>query len=175
MTSACSCTADFVYVQVAKSSRSGHHLRQQLKSVFIFVRDINKTVKAQAVESAKAEERLLNMDFVTAKTNELSNRRERSEVCWRLTALFIRYTWVGPPLFFRAALNLCGIASTRSWRHPSHMLVCNDTAAKCFTHFLCERKVAGSILAGDTNLFACASRRASSIKLPNHKMWHHPL
>uniref|UniRef100_A0A3Q0RMV6 HAUS augmin-like complex, subunit 1 n=1 Tax=Amphilophus citrinellus TaxID=61819 RepID=A0A3Q0RMV6_AMPCI len=41
--------------------------------------DINKTVKTQAVESAKAEERLLNMDFVTAKANELSNRRERSE------------------------------------------------------------------------------------------------
>ncbi|XP_023258343.1 HAUS augmin-like complex subunit 1 [Seriola lalandi dorsalis] len=41
--------------------------------------DINKTVKAQAVESAKAEEKLLNMDFVTAKGKELSNRRERAE------------------------------------------------------------------------------------------------
>ncbi|XP_070700025.1 HAUS augmin-like complex subunit 1 [Pempheris klunzingeri] len=41
--------------------------------------DINKTVKSQAVESAKAEERLLNMDFVTAKAKELSNRRERAE------------------------------------------------------------------------------------------------
>ncbi|XP_028277785.1 HAUS augmin-like complex subunit 1 [Parambassis ranga] len=41
--------------------------------------DIRKTVRNQAVESAKAEERLLNMDFVTAKVKELSNRRERLE------------------------------------------------------------------------------------------------
>ncbi|KAL7390064.1 hypothetical protein ABVT39_014265 [Epinephelus coioides] len=41
--------------------------------------DINKTVKSQAVESAKAEERLLNMDFVTAKAKELGSRRERAE------------------------------------------------------------------------------------------------
>uniref|UniRef100_A0A3Q3FII0 HAUS augmin-like complex, subunit 1 n=1 Tax=Labrus bergylta TaxID=56723 RepID=A0A3Q3FII0_9LABR len=41
--------------------------------------DINKTVKSQAVESAKAEERLLNMDFVAAKAKELSHRRERAE------------------------------------------------------------------------------------------------
>ncbi|KAF0038668.1 hypothetical protein F2P81_009152 [Scophthalmus maximus] len=41
--------------------------------------DINRTVKAQAAEGAKAEERLLNMDFVTAKAKELSNRRERAE------------------------------------------------------------------------------------------------
>ncbi|XP_008276106.1 HAUS augmin-like complex subunit 1 [Stegastes partitus] len=41
--------------------------------------DINKTAKSQAVESAKAEERLLDMNFVTAKAKELSNRRERSE------------------------------------------------------------------------------------------------
>lgn len=47
----------------------------------IVCRDINKTVNSQAVESAKAEERLLNMDFVTAKAKELSNRRERAEVC----------------------------------------------------------------------------------------------
>lgn len=38
-------------------------------------------VKSQAVESAKAEERLLNMDFVTAKAKELGNRCERAEVC----------------------------------------------------------------------------------------------
>lgn len=44
-------------------------------------RDVNKTVKSQAVESAKAEERLLNMDFVMAKAKELGNRRERAEVC----------------------------------------------------------------------------------------------
>lgn len=41
--------------------------------------DINKTIKTQAVESAKAEERLLNMDFVTTKTKELRHRREKAE------------------------------------------------------------------------------------------------
>ncbi|KAM3869238.1 HAUS augmin-like complex subunit 1 [Diretmus argenteus] len=41
--------------------------------------DMNKTVKAQEVESAKAEERLLNMDFVAAKAKELSHRRRRAE------------------------------------------------------------------------------------------------
>ncbi|XP_059207570.1 HAUS augmin-like complex subunit 1 [Centropristis striata] len=41
--------------------------------------DINKTVKSQSVESAKAEERLLNMDFVTAKAKELRSRQERAE------------------------------------------------------------------------------------------------
>lgn len=41
--------------------------------------DINKTAKSQAVESAKAEESLLSMDFVTAKAKELSKRRDRSE------------------------------------------------------------------------------------------------
>lgn len=48
--------------------------------LLIVFRDINKTVKSQAVESAKAEERLLNMDFVMAKAKELGNRRERAEV-----------------------------------------------------------------------------------------------
>ncbi|CAL1573402.1 unnamed protein product [Knipowitschia caucasica] len=41
--------------------------------------DINKTTKAQAVEGAKVEERLLNMDFVTTKAKELSHRREKAE------------------------------------------------------------------------------------------------
>ncbi|XP_029924906.1 HAUS augmin-like complex subunit 1 [Myripristis murdjan] len=41
--------------------------------------DLNKTVKAQEVESAKAEERLLSRDFVTAKSKELSYRRKRAE------------------------------------------------------------------------------------------------
>ncbi|XP_013858702.1 HAUS augmin-like complex subunit 1 [Austrofundulus limnaeus] len=41
--------------------------------------DIEKTIKFETVESAKAEERMLNMDFVTAKARELSNHRERSE------------------------------------------------------------------------------------------------
>lgn len=52
----------------------------------VLFRDINKTVKSQAVESAKAEERLLNMDFVTAKAKELENRRERAEVCCAVTS-----------------------------------------------------------------------------------------
>ncbi|XP_061566005.1 HAUS augmin-like complex subunit 1 [Cololabis saira] len=42
--------------------------------------DVDKTARTQAVEGAKAEERLLNMDFVTAKARELSHRQERSEV-----------------------------------------------------------------------------------------------
>lgn len=41
--------------------------------------DVNKTIKCQSVESAKAEERMLNMDFVRAKAKELSSRRERAE------------------------------------------------------------------------------------------------
>ncbi|XP_034034207.1 HAUS augmin-like complex subunit 1 isoform X2 [Thalassophryne amazonica] len=41
--------------------------------------DISKTVKVQEVESAKMEERLLNMDFVKAKSKELNQRRERAE------------------------------------------------------------------------------------------------
>ncbi|XP_068187921.1 HAUS augmin-like complex subunit 1 isoform X1 [Antennarius striatus] len=41
--------------------------------------DINRTGKSQAVQSAKAEERLLNMDFVIAKAKELSVRRDRAE------------------------------------------------------------------------------------------------
>uniref|UniRef100_H2T2E0 HAUS augmin-like complex, subunit 1 n=1 Tax=Takifugu rubripes TaxID=31033 RepID=H2T2E0_TAKRU len=45
--------------------------------------DVNKTVKSQAVESAKAEERLLNMDFVTAKAKELGKRRERAQLVSR--------------------------------------------------------------------------------------------
>ncbi|XP_033955114.1 HAUS augmin-like complex subunit 1 isoform X1 [Pseudochaenichthys georgianus] len=41
--------------------------------------DVNKAIKCQSVESAKAEERMLNMDFVRAKAKELSSRRERAE------------------------------------------------------------------------------------------------
>ncbi|KAK5858553.1 hypothetical protein PBY51_002685 [Eleginops maclovinus] len=41
--------------------------------------DINKTIKSQSVESAKAEEKMLNMDFVMAKAKELSCRRARAE------------------------------------------------------------------------------------------------
>lgn len=51
-----------------------------LTSAVLF-RDVNKTVKSEAVESAIIEEKLLNMDFVTAKAKELGNRRERAEVC----------------------------------------------------------------------------------------------
>lgn len=58
-----------------------HNKTDSVPHLCCFFRDINKTVKLQAVESAKAEERLLNMDFVTAKAKELVNRRERAEVC----------------------------------------------------------------------------------------------
>lgn len=51
-----------------------------LTSAVLF-RDVNKTVKSQAAESAIIEEKLLHMDFVTAKAKELGNRRERAEVC----------------------------------------------------------------------------------------------
>lgn len=47
---------------------------------FLTWRDTNKIAKSQAVESAKAEERLLNMDFVQAKAKQLGNRREKAEV-----------------------------------------------------------------------------------------------
>ncbi|KAM9333520.1 HAUS augmin-like complex subunit 1 [Pholidichthys leucotaenia] len=58
-------------------------LRKRLSTTLVLrgslQEDINKTTKSQAVESAKAEERLLSMDFVMAKAKELSKRRERSE------------------------------------------------------------------------------------------------
>ncbi|XP_054586840.1 HAUS augmin-like complex subunit 1 isoform X2 [Nothobranchius furzeri] len=41
--------------------------------------DIEKTAKSQAVEGAKAEERLLSLDFVTMKARELSTRRVKLE------------------------------------------------------------------------------------------------
>lgn len=47
---------------------------------FLTKRDTSKIAKSQAVESAKAEERLLNMDFVKAKAKQLGNRREKAEV-----------------------------------------------------------------------------------------------
>ncbi|KAG7217023.1 hypothetical protein INR49_027562 [Caranx melampygus] len=66
-----------------KLERELRALRKRLGATLVLrgnlQEDINKTVKSQAVESAKAEERLLNMDFVRAKSKELSNRRERAE------------------------------------------------------------------------------------------------
>jgi len=49
-----------------------------------------------------------------------------------LTGHFIRYTllvWVGPPFDFRTALILCGIDSTRCWKHSSEILVHIDMIA----------------------------------------------
>lgn len=63
-----------------------------LTSAVLF-RDVNKTVKSQAVESARAEERLLNMDFVTAKAKELGRRRERAEVFFFIF-FFIFFIWL---------------------------------------------------------------------------------
>ncbi|XP_051903076.1 HAUS augmin-like complex subunit 1 [Hippocampus zosterae] len=48
-------------------------LRGQLQA------DMSKTRQAQMVESAKAEEHLLNMDFVQAKAKEIQSRREAQE------------------------------------------------------------------------------------------------
>lgn len=63
-----------------KPSGNSYRILPVISLFFVFFRDVSKAVKAQALESAKAEERLLNMDFVKAKTKELSNRRERAEV-----------------------------------------------------------------------------------------------
>uniref|UniRef100_A0A668RSW5 HAUS augmin-like complex, subunit 1 n=1 Tax=Oreochromis aureus TaxID=47969 RepID=A0A668RSW5_OREAU len=68
--------------ELLEAEKSNRRLERELRALrkdLGQLWDINKTVKAQAVESAKAEEKLLKMDFVTAKANELSNRRERSE------------------------------------------------------------------------------------------------
>ncbi|XP_038826342.1 HAUS augmin-like complex subunit 1 [Salvelinus namaycush] len=58
-------------------------LRNKLGAVLVlrktFQEDIKKTMKAQEVESAKAEERLLNMDFVKAKSKDLSYRNKKAE------------------------------------------------------------------------------------------------
>uniref|UniRef100_A0A3Q3WLI6 Uncharacterized protein n=1 Tax=Mola mola TaxID=94237 RepID=A0A3Q3WLI6_MOLML len=58
-------------------------LRKRLGAALVLRRnlqeDISRAAKSQAVESAKAEEKLLNMDFITAKAKELANRRERAE------------------------------------------------------------------------------------------------
>ncbi|KAM8741471.1 HAUS augmin-like complex subunit 1 [Acanthopagrus schlegelii] len=74
-------------LEAEKSNRSLERelraLRKRLGATLVLrstlQEDVNKSVKSQAVESAKAEERLLNMDFVTAKAKELVNRRERAE------------------------------------------------------------------------------------------------
>ncbi|XP_005807112.1 HAUS augmin-like complex subunit 1 [Xiphophorus maculatus] len=74
-------------LEVEKSNRKLERelraLQKRLGSILVLrgnlQEDIDKTTKSQAVESAKAEERLLNMDFVTAKAQELSIRQQRSE------------------------------------------------------------------------------------------------
>ncbi|XP_054636563.1 protein eva-1 homolog C-like isoform X2 [Dunckerocampus dactyliophorus] len=58
-------------------------MRQRLSATLVLrsklQEDLNKIAESQAVESAKAEERLLSMDFVKAKAKELRTRRERQE------------------------------------------------------------------------------------------------
>ncbi|XP_037543903.1 HAUS augmin-like complex subunit 1 [Nematolebias whitei] len=58
-------------------------LRKQLGATLVLrgtiQEDIEKITESQVVERAKAEERMLNIDFVTTKARELSNSRERSE------------------------------------------------------------------------------------------------
>ncbi|XP_020778722.1 HAUS augmin-like complex subunit 1 [Boleophthalmus pectinirostris] len=76
--------------ELLEAEKSDRHLERDLKALrkrlgtTLVLRgnlqeDINKSVKTQAVESAKAEEKLLNMDFVTTKAKELRHRRERAE------------------------------------------------------------------------------------------------
>ncbi|KAJ8287012.1 hypothetical protein GJAV_G00045990 [Gymnothorax javanicus] len=54
-------------------------LREKLGTILVLRRtlqeDLKKTVKNQEVENARAEERLLNMDFVKAKSKDLSYRK----------------------------------------------------------------------------------------------------
>ncbi|XP_054907489.1 HAUS augmin-like complex subunit 1 isoform X2 [Poeciliopsis prolifica] len=65
-------------LEVEKSNRKLERelraLQKRLGSILVLrgnlQEDIDKTTKSQAVESAKEEERLLNVDFVTAKTQE---------------------------------------------------------------------------------------------------------
>ncbi|KAF6716275.1 HAUS augmin-like complex subunit 1 [Oryzias melastigma] len=58
-------------------------LRERLGSTLVLranlQEDIDRTAKSQAVEGSKAEERLLTMDFVVAKTRELTNKWKKSE------------------------------------------------------------------------------------------------
>uniref|UniRef100_A0A3B3WTM2 HAUS augmin-like complex, subunit 1 n=1 Tax=Poecilia mexicana TaxID=48701 RepID=A0A3B3WTM2_9TELE len=78
-------TGDLLEVEKSnrKLERELRALQKRLGSTLVLrgnlQEDIDKTTKSQAVESAKAEERLLNMDFVTAKAQELSIRQQRSE------------------------------------------------------------------------------------------------
>ncbi|XP_026184468.1 HAUS augmin-like complex subunit 1 [Mastacembelus armatus] len=76
--------------ELMEAEKSNRRLERELKAIrkrlgaTLMLRsnlqeDINKTVKAQAVECAKTEEKLLNMDFVRAKAKELNSRRERAE------------------------------------------------------------------------------------------------
>ncbi|KAK2828346.1 hypothetical protein Q5P01_019380 [Channa striata] len=66
-----------------KLERELRALRKRLGATLVLrsklQEDMNEIVKTQAVESAKVDERLLNMDFVTTKAKELRVRRERAE------------------------------------------------------------------------------------------------
>uniref|UniRef100_H3C1L4 HAUS augmin-like complex, subunit 1 n=1 Tax=Tetraodon nigroviridis TaxID=99883 RepID=H3C1L4_TETNG len=76
--------------ELLEAEKSHHRLERDLRALrkrlgaTLMLRntvqeDVNKAVRSQAMESAKAEERLLNMDFVTAKAKELGNRKEKAE------------------------------------------------------------------------------------------------
>ncbi|KAJ8400003.1 hypothetical protein AAFF_G00400420 [Aldrovandia affinis] len=58
-------------------------LRKKLGSILVMRRtlqeDLKKTLKIQEVENAKAEERLLNIDFLKAKSKDLSDRIKMME------------------------------------------------------------------------------------------------
>ncbi|KAL0965211.1 hypothetical protein UPYG_G00278230 [Umbra pygmaea] len=66
-----------------KLDRELNSIRKKLGAVLVMRKtlkeDIKKAIKAQEVESAKAEERLLNMDFVKAKSKDLFYRNKQAE------------------------------------------------------------------------------------------------
>ncbi|XP_076005801.1 HAUS augmin-like complex subunit 1 [Genypterus blacodes] len=76
--------------ELLEAEKSNRRLERELKalrkrlSATLVLRsnlqeDVNKTKRLQEVEGARAEERLLSMDFVIAKCKELNSRRERAE------------------------------------------------------------------------------------------------
>ncbi|XP_053703406.1 HAUS augmin-like complex subunit 1 isoform X1 [Synchiropus splendidus] len=74
-------------LEAEKSHRTAERemraLRKRLAAAMVtrssLQEDVRRTAQNQSVDSAKAEDKLLDMDFVKAKAKELSNRRERAE------------------------------------------------------------------------------------------------
>ncbi|XP_077361844.1 HAUS augmin-like complex subunit 1 isoform X2 [Festucalex cinctus] len=66
-----------------KLDRALRNLRNKMSATLVLGEqlqaNVSKTCQAQEVERAKAEERLLNMDFLKAKAKEIRSRREAQE------------------------------------------------------------------------------------------------